>query len=117
MDNEYRGSNGYSWFVGNPMESKSFLSIFLWNERIVRGKRGKLCSRCVGFISIKSWKKYDDKNEEGVKLSMNTFMTKTLWFDFRNNTVYEEIMDFPKFSKLMKLDVENEIQILTYERY
>lgn len=44
-------------------------------------------------------------------------MTKTLWFDFRNHTVHEEIMDFPKFSKLMKLDVENEIQILTYERY
>jgi hypothetical protein len=45
---------------------------------------------------------------------MKKFLTRALWFDFRNNAVNEEIMDFPKFSKLMKLDAENDVQILIY---
>lgn len=47
---------------------------------------------------------------------MKKFMTKTLWIDFKNNTVYEGIIDFSKFGKLMMLDAVNEVQILTYER-
>lgn len=45
------------------------------------------------------------------------FMTKALWIDFLTNTVSEEIMSFPKFSKLMKLDVHNDVQILSYEKW
>ncbi|MBU8732534.1 hypothetical protein KM915_21020 [Cytobacillus oceanisediminis] len=47
---------------------------------------------------------------------MNPFLTKALWIDFRNNTVNQETMEFSKFSKLMKLDACNDIQILVYER-
>ncbi len=47
---------------------------------------------------------------------MNEFMTRVLWVDFINFTVNEEVIDFPKFSKLMKTDKDNDIQILVYER-
>ena len=47
---------------------------------------------------------------------MSKFMTKILWFDFRMNTANEEILDFQKVSKLMKLDVSNDVQILSYEK-
>ena len=35
---------------------------------------------------------------------------------FHTNAVNEEIMDFPKFSKLMNLDVYNDVQILSYRK-
>lgn len=43
-------------------------------------------------------------------------MTRVLWFDFITCTVKEDVIDFPKFSKLMKSDKDNDIQILIFER-
>lgn len=43
-------------------------------------------------------------------------MTKTMWFDFSNNKVYEATMNFPRFSEMMKLDNQNDIQLLTWNR-
>ncbi|WP_273123431.1 hypothetical protein [Bacillus weihaiensis] len=54
--------------------------------------------------------------KKGRKVDMNEFMTRVLWVDFINFTVNEEVIDFPKFSKLMKTDKDNDIQILVYER-
>lgn len=42
-------------------------------------------------------------------------MTRALWFDFRTNTANDEVLEFSKFSKLMKLDTSNDVQLLNYE--
>jgi hypothetical protein len=48
---------------------------------------------------------------------MKEFMTKALWIDFRDGKVREDIMSFPAFSRLMKLDARNDIQILVYQQH
>jgi hypothetical protein len=45
-----------------------------------------------------------------------SFIAQVLWIDFMSGRVYEETLNFPKFSKLMKLDNQNDIQILTYKK-
>jgi hypothetical protein len=46
-------------------------------------------------------------------MAQNT-LVHTLYVEFRDNSVHEDLVPFSKFGKLMKRDVENEIQILTY---
>jgi hypothetical protein len=46
-------------------------------------------------------------------MAQNT-LVHTLYVDFRDNSVHEDLIPFSKFGKLMKRDAGNEIQILTY---
>jgi hypothetical protein len=44
----------------------------------------------------------------------NSTLVQTLYVNFNDNSVHEDLVPFSKFGKLMKQDAENEIQILTY---
>lgn len=44
------------------------------------------------------------------------FLTKVLWIDFISGRVHEDTLNFPRFSKLMQQDNQNDIQILTYKK-
>jgi hypothetical protein len=40
---------------------------------------------------------------------------QVLWVDFKTGKANEQSLTFPQFSKIMKLEMTNDAQVLTYE--